>query len=73
MIELTDGQWQAVINGETVHLQPAEIGKNVVLLLEDQYEELRRRLRENEEDQILQEGWQKLAYRGLALAQDDDA
>ena len=72
MIELTEGQRQAVINGETVRLQPAEIGKNVVLLLEDQYEELRRLLREDQEDRTLQDGWQTLAYRGLALARDDD-
>jgi hypothetical protein len=69
MIELTEDQRQAIISGETVRVQPPEIGRNVVLLLEEQYDKLRE-LQEEEADRTLQEGWQKLAYRGLALEDD---
>lgn len=72
MIELTEEQRQAVMHGQTVHMQPAEIGKSVVLLLEEQYDNLRQMLDEEQEDRKLQKGWQKLAFRGLALSQDDE-
>jgi hypothetical protein len=36
-----------------------------------QYEKLRQLLEEERDDRNLQEGWQKLAYRGLALSLDD--
>jgi hypothetical protein len=72
MIELTEEQRRAVMSGETVRIQAAEIGKNVVLLLEEEYEKLRQLLLEEQEDRKLQEAWQKLAYRGLALSLDDE-
>jgi hypothetical protein len=71
MIELTPEQQQAVIRGEIVRLQPAEIGKNVVLLLEEQYQQLKALLEEEQEDRRVQQGWQQLAYRGLALSLDE--
>jgi hypothetical protein len=72
MIELTAEQRQAVMNGEPVRIQPAEIGKSVVLLLEEQYQKLQELLEEEQEDRKVQRGWQTLAYRGLALSLDDD-
>ncbi len=71
MIELTEQQRQAVLNGETVRVQPAEIGKNLVVLLEEEYEKLRALVEDEEQDRKMQESWQKLAYRGLALSSDD--
>jgi len=72
MIELSESQRQAVISGETVRMLPAEIGKGVVLLLEEEYDKLRQLLDEEQADRKLQDGWQKLAYRGLALSLDDE-
>jgi len=69
MIELTDAERQAVKDGQTICIQPAEIGKRVVLLLEDQYEKL---LQDGDYYRRLQEGWQNLAYGGLALSSDND-
>lgn len=73
MIELSEQQRQAVMSGEAVCIQPADIGKNVILLLEEEYEKLRELLKEEQEDRKLQEGWQKLVYRGLAISLDDDS
>ena len=72
MIQLTAEERQAVMNGKPVRLQAAEIGKNVVLLLEEEYDRLRQLLEEEKEDRLLQDGWQKLAFRGLALSEDDE-
>jgi hypothetical protein len=70
MIELTEEQRQAVRTGEPVRLLPPEIGRNVVMLLEEQYEKLRAAWEEEQADRKLQAGWQKLAYRGLALDEE---
>jgi hypothetical protein len=72
MIELTEEQRQAVMSGEIARVQPAEIGKIVVVLLEEQYEKLQALLEDERKDRIVQNGWQKLAYRGLALSLDDE-
>jgi len=72
MIELTAEQREAVMSGATVRIQPAEISKNVVLLLEEQYEKLRQQLDEDQQDRKVQDGWQKLAFRGLALSLDEE-
>ncbi len=46
MIELTEQQRQAVLDGQPVELTPAEIGRKVVLLRADAYEEIREILQE---------------------------
>jgi len=50
MIELTDAQRQAVLNGEAVRVRAPEIGENLVLLRAAQYDRLRELL-EDERDQ----------------------
>jgi hypothetical protein len=68
MIELTEQQRQAVLSGQTVRVQ--ETGRTLVLLLEEEYEKMRALLEEERADRRVQEGWQKLAYRGLALSDE---
>ena len=46
MIELTEEQRQAVIDGELIELTPAEIGRKIVLLRADAFEEIREILQE---------------------------
>ena len=46
MIELTEEQRQAVRSGEPVEVAAPEIGKNVVLLRVDAFEEIREILQE---------------------------
>jgi hypothetical protein len=53
MIELTEAQRQAVLNGEAVRLSLPGVSGNLVLLREDQYE----KLRELQDDEALQEAW----------------
>jgi hypothetical protein len=72
MLELTAEQRQAILSGETVRMEAPEIGKNIVVLLEERFQKLQDSLAEEQEDQNLQRGWQKLAYRGLALSLEDE-
>jgi hypothetical protein len=46
MIELTEQQRRALLDGQPVELTPAEIGRKVVLLRADAYEEIREILQE---------------------------
>jgi hypothetical protein len=69
MIELTDQQQQEVKNGQPLRIKLVEFDKPVVLLLEEEYEKL---VHEDEEDRKVQEGWQKLVYRGLAMEMDKE-
>ncbi len=46
MIELTEQQRQAVIDGEPIELTPAEIGRKIVLLRSDAYQEILELLQE---------------------------
>ncbi len=71
MIELTAEQRQALMSGEMVRIPAAEMGKNVVLLLEEQFQKFLDMLEEEQEDRKVQEGWQKLAYRGITLSLDE--
>ncbi len=70
MIELSDEERNAVMRGKAVCIKPSDIGKNVVLLLEEQYEKLQELAEEERADRKVQDGWQKLALRGLALSRE---
>lgn len=71
MIELTEQQCQAVKKGQAIRVLAPEIGSDVVLLSAQLYHEICARL-EEKEDQQLQEGWQKLALQGVALAMEEE-
>jgi hypothetical protein len=72
MLELTEPQRQAVeAGGEPPTLVDAKTQTAYVLIRKDLYERVRELL-EEEEDRKVQAGWQKLAYRGIALSQDDE-
>ena len=72
MIELTEEQQQAVEHAgdEPATVIDAKSQTAYVLLRKNVYDRVRA-LIEEERDRKLQAGWQKLAYRGIALSLDD--
>ena len=74
MIELTEEQRQAVAQAgdEPATIVDAKTQIAYVLVRKSLYERVRELL-EDEQDRKVQEGWQKLAYRGIALSLEDDA
>jgi hypothetical protein len=53
MIELTEQQRQAVINGEAVRVAAPDIGQAVVLLSAAQFESIRELLEDQREQQVV--------------------
>lgn len=58
-------------SAEPLRLTDPQTNAAYVLISETLYDRVRKLL-EVEEDRVLQEGWQKLANRGIALAADEE-
>ena len=71
MIVLTEEQRQVIISGKPVRVPAPEIGRDVVLLTADTFEKIQALL-EDEEDRLLQAGWQQLAQKGVALSLEEE-
>jgi hypothetical protein len=62
MIELTEQQRQAVLNGEAIRVSDPEMGEPLVVLREELYQRLKDLL-EEEEDRKVQEAFLKASHQ----------